>query len=1162
MSDMPFEIDVLKDLKLALNRGENSSVFGLTLGEKALFLCGQKRQIVYVTNSVSDADKISQIFKSFGKTTKEIFFSPADKFSFSSSLSDLATKNIDALYSLVSENVDVVFVSPLALIQKYSPKKLFENSILSLKVKQIINQKDLVKSLISIGYSRADAVESKGEFAVRGDIVDVFIPILENPIRIEFFDDEIETMYYYNIENYKKIKDIKKCDIVPNLLFNIDAETQSQILKKVSNNFEKTQKSLGVNESVRLRTKFEEFKVNFEAKNFGYIKNWIVPFAEFDTIFDYFNDDALIVFDDVKYIYDAIQKEYEQFYDEYKSMLLSGEILDGQSDYLIAKNDALKISKQKISFQQITTSNRVFNPTYVASFRSSTQTNYFGNYDLLAEDLKYFSEFNYTVIICAGTKQLAGYLQNFLSTKKIETVIVELNIEKNKINIIPKNVPYGANFIEDKIAIIGTNELQKKSTPKKVATSDKKEEFTLPKIGDFVVHETFGVGECVAIEKMKFTDYQKDYIIIKYEGGDKLYLPTEQIGLISTYVSGGKAPKLNKLGSKEFEKTKAKVKSSLKELAFNLVELYKKRESMRGVKYELDKKLYAEFENSFPYEETPDQVTAINDILNDMTAGKIMDRIVCGDVGYGKTEVAIRSAFLAVMNNKQVAFLAPTTVLSEQHFGTAKSRLQNFGVRVECLNRFKTKAEQKKIIEQLKNGEIDVICGTHRLLSKDIEFKDLGLLVLDEEQRFGVGDKEKIKTLKNNVDVLTLSATPIPRTLHMGLVGIRDISIIATPPKERMAVETTITEYNDTLVVNAIKRELARGGQALVIYNKVESIADFSSKIKSLLGDDVSVSFAHGQMDSEKLETEIYNLYSGKTQVLVSTTLIENGIDLPNANTLVIVDADKLGLSQLYQLRGRVGRGKNLGYAYFTYTKDKMLSGDAYKRLNAIMEFTELGSGFKIAMKDLEIRGCGNILGAEQSGHMAKVGYDMYVKILNEAVSEIKGQKAKVYRDLKLNIATNCYIPENYIPSSDERFTVYNNLKSIKSSKDREAVLNSIGDTYGEVPQEIKNLAYVAELQNIAREFDVKRISIDREKCQIEFYDSEHMLSKLLSKTLKDMGIKNYFAQTGFVNNLNLSEFSVKRKLELVTELFEKALNNWLKVYFLLDKCFDYDIID
>ena len=1133
MKDIALINKTLLDLSKAVDAGQNTSVFGLSFGEKALFLCRQKRQVVFVSNSVADAIKLEEEMKSFGKITKTILYSPSDCFSLgSSTFGENVVSSIDALLSLSQKKVDCVIISPLVLMQKFAKKDIFSNSTINLKVGQTINLKDLIQNLINIGYRRVDTVSRSGELCLHGDTLNIFDILSDNPTKIEFFDNEIETISQYDIETYKKISEKQKLIVAPTSTFVFDIETKSQIFDLLSKDFEKTVKTLEPNEAVKLKTNFEEFKVNFNANNFEYVKNWLLPFSNSTSIESYFDKDALIIFDDVKQIVDSIKNEYSQFLNLYDMQKASGGALIGHKNYFIPETDVFDFKSQLLSFQNITTANRIFTPQFVASYKSSSTTNYFGNYDLLCDDIKYYLEFDYSVIVFTGAENKTKYLQNFLTSK---------NIDVSRIEILNDHVPYGAVFVEDKVVIVGSAELNKKASQKKVASQNKKEEFTMPKIGDYVVHENFGIGLCVGIEKLKFTDYQKDYIILQYDKGDKLYLPTEQIGLISAYVSNGKAPKLNKLGSKDFENTKAKVRTSLKQLAFNLVELYRERENEKGFKFEVDNNLYDEFEKSFPYEETPDQLSAVEDVLHDMTSSKIMDRIVCGDVGYGKTEVALRGAFVSAINGKQTAFLAPTTILTEQHFNTAKSRFANFGIVVECLNRFKTKTEQKAILEKLKKGEIDIICGTHRLLSNDVQFKDLGLLILDEEQRFGVADKEKIKRLKTNVDVLTLSATPIPRTLHMGLVGIRDISIIASPPSDRLPVQTTVAEYSDAIILNAIKRELSRGGQVLIVYNRVEGIYNFSRHIRDLIGEDISIGVAHGQMETKELEDQILKLYRGDTRVLISTTLIENGIDLPSANTLIIIDADKLGLSQLYQLKGRVGRSKDLGYAYFTFDKDKALSEDAYKRLNAIMEFTELGSGFKIAMKDLEIRGCGNILGAEQSGHMAKVGYDMYCKILNEAVSEIKGQKQKEYLDIKLDVATNCYIPENYIDGSESRFRVYNNLKQINSTEKKQSVLQEVESLYGKLPEEIENLANVALLRNLAREFDVKKISIDRERCQAEFYSKEKMLDKNIASSLKNLGYRCYFSQTGIVMNFMLSEYSVKKKLSILCDIFEDA---------------------
>lgn len=1147
MQKLPVLKNVLKDLQNAVDSNIDTSVFGLSFGEKALFLCKEKRQVIFITGSITNAIKLDEEMRSFNKTSKIMFGTDASNFSLNQqTLSDAMINDIDSLYALTTKRLDCLILSPSILMQKFLPKEKYKQSILTLKVNQNLNQTFFINQLSKMGYKRVEVVSFKGEFSVRGDIVSIFDFLSKNPIKIEFFDDVIESIYHFDLETFKRIKEIKNIDIVPSFTMDYNFDTKSQLMDKITRDFEKSLKNLNPNEQIKLKTNFEEFKVNFEAENFSYIQNWLMPYMLDVSIVNYFDGDAIVVFDDVKYIYDKIKQDYEIFENTYKSLRDSGEVLYSQKDFYIPFEHVFDMNNTKLSFQQITTGNRIFEPKHVESFKSSAETNYYGNFELLAEDLHYYLEYENKVLIFAGTQELANYLLNFLKSKNIKALIYDEQIESLNDGIIyisKQDIPYGAIFVEDKFVVIGTIELQKKKAGKKVVAENKTDEFTLPKAGDYVVHESFGIALCEGVKKLKFSDYEKDYIILKYDGGDKLYLPTEQIGLISAYVSGGKEPKLNKLGSKDFENTKAKVKKNLKELAFDLIQLYRDREEAKGYKYEIDKKLFKEFENTFPYEETEDQVVAINDILADMASGKIMDRIVCGDVGYGKTEVALRAAFVVAHNNKQTCFLAPTTILAEQHYNTAKTRLEKFGITVECLNRFRTKAEQKDIIERLKNGQIDIICGTHRLLSRDVIFKDLGLLILDEEQRFGVGDKEKIKRLKSNVDVLTLSATPIPRTLHMGLVGIRDISIISTPPKGRLSVQTSVAEYNDTLVLNAIQRELNRDGQVLIVFNRVEHIYEFAHHIRSLLGNDIAIGVAHGQMESTELESQILDLYKGKTKVLISTTLIENGIDLPSANTLIVIDADNLGLSQLYQLKGRVGRSKNLGYAYFLYKRNKALTEDAYKRLNAIMEFTELGSGFKIAMKDLEIRGCGNILGAEQSGHMAKVGYDLYCKILKEAVGEIKGQKQKQYKDIKLDVATNCYIPENYIDGSENRFRIYNNLKLIDCKQKKEKVLLEIENLYGKIPDEIINLSGVALLRNLAREFDVKRISIDRERCQAEFYDKESMLNRGITEALRNFGIKVYFSQTGAITNFMLSEYSVKKKLEILCDVFEFAFN-------------------
>ena len=602
--------------------------------------------------------------------------------------------------------------------------------------------------------------------------------------------------------------------------------------------------------------------------------------------------------------------------------------------------------------------------------------------------------------------------------------------------------------------------------------------FTAPEIGDFCVHEKHGVGKIAGTKKIETTDGIKEYISIEYKGGDMLYVPVEQMDILSKYV-GEQSPNLSKIGGADFERVKERVKQSIKKLAFDLKELYAERNAQNGFRFPENVVMMEEFESAFGYEETPDQLTSIEEIKADMCSEKVMDRLLCGDVGYGKTEVALRAIYLCVLGGKQAVFMCPSTVLSEQHYNTALERFKEFGVRVEVLNRFRTPAAQSKILAALERGEVDLLIGTHRLLSADVKFKDLGLLVLDEEQRFGVEHKEKIKHIKKNIDCLTMTATPIPRTLHMSLAGIRDISTISTPPLKRLPVQTYVVEESETLIRDAVLREISRGGQAFILYNRVETISRFAGRIAEIIPEG-KVCYAHGRMERETLENAVFSFYRGEKNVLVTTTIIENGIDLPNANTIIVIDADRLGISQLYQLRGRVGRGSRLAQAYFTFKPDKVLTSDAAERLKAIMRFTELGSGFKIAMRDLEIRGAGNVLGAEQHGHMDKVGYELYSKLLKE---ELTGEKQL---SCELDIKTSAYVPETYIESSAGRLDCYKQIAEIRSVEDYKRVCLSIEDNYGNMPEEVLHLLIIAVLKSYAAKFNVKKISVDGKAGSLE----------------------------------------------------------------------------
>ncbi len=708
-------------------------------------------------------------------------------------------------------------------------------------------------------------------------------------------------------------------------------------------------------------------------------------------------------------------------------------------------------------------------------------------------------------MLFCGSKDSEKSLFNYLagSVRGIQ-ILNEKNCKNlSGIYLSDFNLPMSASFLQNKIVLLGTDDLIKKSSLK-INKYISKKSIYLPKVGDYVVHELHGIGKCVQIERLKILNHEKDYVVVEYRGGDRLYVPSEQLNLLSAYIGSDEEPRLNTIGGVEFARQKEKVKASVKKMTFDLLKLYAEREKRKGYVYEKDNYLYDEFEKSFPYEETEDQLKAIADIKRDMESDKILDRLICGDVGYGKTEVALRAAYKAVLSGKQVAFLCPTTVLSEQHYNTCKERFKDFMVNVEVLNRFKSqKREVEPILQKLAEGKIDIICGTHRLLNKDVKFKDLGLLILDEEQKFGVEHKDKIKQIKTDIDVLTLSATPIPRTLQMSLSGIRDISLIETPPKNRLPVQTYVCEYSDQLLVDACKKEISRNGQVFIIYNEIKTIDDFASRVHELLPD-AQIGVAHAEMSKQLLKQTITKMYNQEYDIVIATTLIENGIDNPFANTLIVVNSDRLGLAELYQLRGRVGRSDRLAYAYLTFEPQKMLTENAYKRLEALSQFTELGSGFKIAMRDLEIRGAGDVLGREQHGHLTKIGYELYNKMVAEAVDELRGQKRKEVKEIKLDIAVDAYVSSEFVKEESERIAIYSKISELFTVEQFENLKSELESSIGELPKETINLMKIGLLKNLAQDNYVQRVVMNDKECKFVLYKQEKIVTDEIAAALKE----------------------------------------------------------
>ena len=951
---------------------------------------------------------------------------------------------------LNNKNKKIIVTSIDAMTSLYTPREKYLNYSISIKNGDEVDLKEISKKLIECGYERVEVVEGKGEFSFRGGILDVFPPIAVYPYRIELFGDEIDSIRTFNIESQRSIEKVEFVEIFPAKEVIVDEEAKKsandKIISELDSIIEKSNKKN--NEQIdKIRGIVNKnLEMLNETSTFETIDSYLPFFyKEMESFFDYLEGYTFII-DDLKRCQGKIESIYYEFNENYLAFLQRGDILPSQNKLLIDKEELLiRLEKSDvITLNTFDTRADILFPLTSIELNQITSNNYNGQLDLLIEDIKSRKAKGFRTLILAGTRTRGERLVKTLRDRDVESVYKDEvnNIELGQAVVTFGDLMKGFEYPDLKICVISDKEVfgeAKKSLPKK--TNKKKgvgkiTSFAELKPGDYVVHANHGIGVFKGIKQIDIAGNTRDYLDIVYDKGDKLYVPVDQLDLVQKYIgSEGKTPKINKLGGNEWQKAKAKVRKSINEIAEDLVKLYAARAALKGYKYSKDTEWQRQFEDEFPYEETPDQLSSLEEIKHDMESDKPMDRLLCGDVGYGKTEVAIRAAFKAVMDGKQVAFLVPTTILAEQHYKNLKKRFSDFPVKIDMISRFRTAKQQKATLQALKEGNVDILIGTHRLVSKDIAFKDLGLLIVDEEQRFGVAQKEKIKSLKKNIDVLTLSATPIPRTLHMSLTGVRDISVIETPPEERYPIQTYVVEQNDQLIRDAILREVGRGGQVYFVYNRVESIQSMANYIRELVPE-CKVGIIHGQMTEKELEAEMINFMQKEYDVLVCTTIIETGIDIPNVNTMIVNNADKMGLSQLYQLRGRVGRSNKIAYAYFMYTKDKVLTEVAEKRLKALKDFTELGSGFKIAMRDLEIRGAGNMMGSSQHGHMAAIGYDLYCRMLEDTVKLIKGEIEQEPIETTVDIKMDAYIPSSYIEDEIQKIEVYKKIAAIENMDD------------------------------------------------------------------------------------------------------------------------------
>ena len=1072
-------------IKSIENKTSPITISGLTDVGMAHMIAGtkefSKKPICIITYNEIQARKLVEDISYF---TDKVIFLPKKEivtYDYVAESKDLPYERIEAL-NKIQESKNLIVVTTIeAAIQKMISKKALYKNILKFKVGEEQKLEEVKQKLIDLGYARYDLIDGRGQFSVRGGIVDISITE-KTGVRIEFWGDEIDSIRYFNVISQRSTENIENITIYPSHEYLLEADIQT-VVEKIKNTIYGDVLEQQVSQDIEI------IKTgNYVSKIDRYINSF---YDKQETIIDYLKDNYLIVLDEINKIKQRLENVNKDSQNVIQLLLekekVAPEALKNMLNFIQFEE---KIeSKQRIYMEKFDDTIKIQTEKYNWTYKEKKF--YKTEIELLFKELIKAQEAKKKVYILAETKEKAKKICKLLDEQEIinkyeeklnQTIIVKNN--ENIITVSVGKISSGFECYDLNEIVIPTQELIEGEKRKKYKNSafkqGEKVVFADLKVGDFVVHKNYGIGVFVGVNTITADGTTKDYIKIKYYGDDILYVPTNQLDSIRKYIGGDEGSlKVNKLGNKEWLNTKARVKKNLREVARELIELYAKREKSKGYAFQKDTPWQTQFEDSFPYQETDDQLRCIEEVKKDMELDKPMDRLLCGDVGYGKTEVAIRAAFKAVMGGKQVAYLAPTTVLAEQQYKEFAERMKNFAVKVEVLNRFKTKKQQTEIVKKLKLGEIDIVVGTHRILSDDIEFKDLGLLIIDEEHRFGVKAKEKIKQYKTNIDVLTMTATPIPRTLHMSIVGVRDMSVIYEPPYNRKPVQTYVLEYDQEVIKEAITKELERNGQVFYLFNNVERIMQKADEISNLIPE-AKVVYAHGKMTGNEIENIMEDFIDKNTNVLVCTTILESGIDIPNANTIIVENADRMGLAQLYQIRGRVGRSDRQGYAYITYKRDKLLSEVADKRLKAIKEFTEFGSGFKIAMRDLEIRGAGSLLGEIQHGHLEQVGYDTYCNLLDEVVKEIQGETIKPEIDVQIDLDVTSYIPDEYILDSSQKIEMYQDIALCRNEEDIQNVIDEMIDRFGNMPKEIENLIEIARIKILCKNLNISKVQSRR----------------------------------------------------------------------------------
>lgn len=1139
------ESDDFKSIVTGLKEGLTEQMLaGLSGSARSLFTSAlsykESRPLFYITHNLYQAQKVAEDLAGL-ITNRQVLLYPVNELisaEIAVASPELRAQRLDVLNKLVEGEAPVI-VAPVAAVRRMlPPASLWKSCQKSISLGDEIEPQSFAEYLVTLGYERTDLVSAPGDFSIRGGIIDIYLLTEDHPVRIELFDTEVDSIRSFNSDDQRSLNQLKEVKIGPAKELVAGKNEMNRALEKIDKGLSGSLKKLKLDkhkESLHANISADKEKLlngNIDQEMTKYLSYLYDSPA---SLLDYTPDNTLILLDEISRIYEMEEQLKKEEAEWTTSLLEEGKILHDLSlsfpfqSLLVKKKRPILYYSLFLRHVQNTSPQNIVNVSY------KQMQSFYGQMNVLTTELERYKKLKYTIVFLGAGSDRVTKLASVLNDYDIEAAVTDQHtgLVQGQSYIIDGDLQSGFELPLLKLAVITEEELFKKRVKKqprkqKMTNAERIKSYSELQAGDYVVHVNHGIGKYLGIETLTINGVHKDYLNLHYQGSDKLYVPVDQIDLVQKYVgSEGKEPKLYKLGGSDWKRVKKKVETSVQDIADDLIKLYAEREASKGYAFSPDHEMQREFEAAFPYQETEDQLRSINEIKKDMERERPMDRLLCGDVGYGKTEVAIRAAFKAIADSKQVALLVPTTILAQQHFETIQERFQDYPISIGLLSRFRTRKEINQTIKGLKNGSIDLVIGTHRLLSKDIVYKDLGLLIIDEEQRFGVTHKEKIKQMKANVDVLTLTATPIPRTLHMSMLGVRDLSVIETPPENRFPVQTYVVEYNNSLVKEAIEREMARGGQVYFLYNRVEDIERKADEL-SMLVPDAKIAYAHGRMTENELESVMLNFLDGQTDVLVSTTIIETGVDIPNVNTLIVFDGDKMGLSQLYQLRGRVGRSNRVAYAYFTYRKDKVLTEVAEKRLQAIKEFTELGSGFKIAMRDLTIRGAGNLLGAQQHGFIDSVGFDLYSQMLKEAIEERKGDTvSKDLFETEIDLDVDAYIPESYIADGKQKIDMYKRFRSISSEEDANELKDEMIDRFGEYPKEVECLFAISEMKIYAKKERIE--AIKQEKDSIKIMIEEEASAKI-------DGHKLFQLSTQFGRQIGLGMEGKKLKISIQTK--------------------------